>query len=375
MTAPSPRPLRVLVDAAILKPDLMGIRTYIAGIVSGLSRRPDIELIAATSRPQDLPVAAGLEVVELARGVQDFGRRAVWRERSLHRLVVRTRADAVLAPVPELPLRRLPVPSIMVVHDVTQVLAPALTGRLRWVRSTLGLPRACAAASRVVCVSNATLATLHSTVGVDPARCVVIPEGPQLLAAPGLPGAAREAEPFFLYAGTLLRHKNVPTLVRAFAAGEGAVPARLLLVGPASPEEIAELDRLRDNLGIGERVVHLGLVSPARLAELYAGALALVSPSLHEGFGLPVLEAMSVGTPALVSELPAFRELAADAARYVAEPLDPDRWRAELAALCRDAELRDTLSSRGRERARHFTWESVAERFTRLLFVVASRPR
>jgi len=373
VSAPTGRPLRVFVDAAILKPGLMGIGTYVAGVVYGLSHLPGIELIVATSRPEDLPAAPRLEVVELPRGVQDFGRRALWRERSLAGLLARTRADVLLAPVPELPLRRLRVPAVMVVHDVTQVLAPALSGRLRWLRATVGLPRACSVAARVVCVSHATLGMLHSTVGVDPDRCVVIPEGPQALTAPETARVAGDAEPFFLYAGTLLPHKNVRTLVRAFAVTGGAVPARLVLVGPASEEEAAGLDRLRDELGLGERVVHLGLVSPQRLAELYAGALALVSPSLHEGFGLPLLEALSAGTPALVSELPAFRELAGDAARYVAEPLDPNRWRVELVTLCRDAELRRTLSSRGVERARGFTWEDVGERFARVLCAVAGR--
>lgn len=363
----SSRPLRVLVDAAILKPDLMGIRTYIVGVVSALSRRTDVELIVATSRPEYLPTGMGLEVIVLPRGVQDFRRRAVWRERSLHRLVSRTGADVVLAPVPELPLRRLSVPAIIVVHDVTQILAPALMGRLRWLRAMLDLPRTCSAASVIVCVSHATLVMLHSTVGVDPARCVVIPEGPQLLGEEGNDARARDAEPFFLYTGTLLRHKNVPTLLRAFALADPAIPARLVMVGPASSREMAELNHLRDELRLGDRIVHLGLVTPKRLTELYADALALVSPSLQEGFGLPLLEAMAAGTPALVSDLPAFREVGGDAARYVAEPLDPRRWHAELAELCDDAESRRTLGARGRERAQRFSWQSVGERFADVL--------
>lgn len=375
MSTASSRPLRVLVDAAILKPDLMGIRTYVVGVVSALSRRPDFEVIVATSRPEDLPTGLGLEVIALPAHVQDFRRRALWRERNLHRLVAEARAEVLLAPVPELPVRRLPVPAVMVVHDVTQILAPALMGRLRWLRATLDLPRACAAASVVVCVSHYTLATLHSTVGVDPARCVVIPEGPQVSTNGAPRGESPDTDPFFLYAGTLLRHKNLTTLLRAFVPGDPTLPARLLMVGPASPQELGALDRLRDELGVTDRVVHLGLVTSERLAELYADALAVVSPSLHEGFGLPLLEAMAAGTPALVSELPAFRELAGDAARYVDEPLDPGRWRTELVELCADAESRRALAARGRERARRFSWESVGERFAELLLSVGPRAR
>ncbi len=373
MSVAGSRPLRVLVDAAILRPDLLGIRTYIDGVVSALSHRADLEVIVATSHPEDLPVDPGVEVIALPRHVQDFGRRALWRERSLHDLVRGTKADVVLAPVPELPVRRLPVPAVMVVHDVKQILAPALGGRLRWLRATLDLPRACAAASVVVCVSHSTLAALHSTVRVDPARCVVIPEAPQLsLDARSRSGHSRDADPFFLYAGALMPHKNVSTLLRAFAPGEPSLRARLVMVGSASLPELRALDRLREELGIGDRVVHLGPVTPERLGELYADALALVSPSLHEGFGLPVLEAMAAGTPALVTELPAFRELAADAARYVVEPLDPGRWRAELARLCDDPAERRALGDQGRERARRYSWERVGERFAEVLLTLTS---
>ncbi len=373
--APSSRPLRVLVDAAILKPDLMGIRTYIVGMLSGLARQADVEVVVATSRPEDLEGAGELEVVTLPSGVQDFRRRAVWRERFLDGLVSRTRTDIVLAPVPELPFRRLRVPAIIVVHDVTQILAPALMGRLRWLRATLDLPRATSAASAVVCVSHATLAMLHSTVGVDPTRCVVIPEGPQLLLATDHDEGSLETEPFFLYAGTLLRHKNLPTLLRAFALTDPAIPARLVMVGPASDRELGELHRLREELGLGDRIVHRGLVSTEELGRLYADAVAVVSPSLQEGFGLPLLEAMAAGAPAIVSDLPAFREVGGDAARYVVEPLNPRRWREKLCELAGDVELRRTLGVRGREQARHFTWETVGQRFADLAFSVAGRPR
>ena len=118
----------------------------------------------------------------------------------------------LLAPTVELPLRKLPVPAIMVVQDVGAIQMPALYGRLRWLRFALGIPLACRRADHVVCTSQATLAALRGSVRAFDTPCSVI--GAAGRALPQRPRAPR-ARPFILSVGSMLAHKNVRTLVAA----------------------------------------------------------------------------------------------------------------------------------------------------------------
>jgi glycosyltransferase involved in cell wall biosynthesis len=120
---------------------------------------------------------------------------------------------------------------------------------------------------------------------------------------------------------------------------------------------------------------HLGFVPAEELAGLYRSAHALVLPSLYEGFGLPVLEAMVAGTPVVASDIPSLREVAGQAALFVDRPLDPAAWREALARICTDAELREELVRRGRVEAERHSWPEVAGRFRDLLLRVAAEGR
>ena len=110
--------MQVLVDASILKPGLGGIATYAEGIVRALARRPGVRVTVATSLPERFAALDGVAVVALPAAVRAFGRRLRWRQRHLARLAAQTEADVVLAVTVELPLRRLGVPAVVVVHDV-----------------------------------------------------------------------------------------------------------------------------------------------------------------------------------------------------------------------------------------------------------------
>jgi glycosyltransferase involved in cell wall biosynthesis len=139
------------------------------------------------------------------------------------------------------------------------------------------------------------------------------------------------------------------------------VQVRLLLAGPADRETADRFEARRAELGLGERVRHLGFVPPERLAELYAGAAALVLSSLEEGFGRPALDAMSRGVPVIASDIAALRELTGSAAYLVDDPLDRDAWRAAISTVLGDAARREALVSAGHERAKAFAWRGIAE--------------
>ena len=114
-------------------------------------------------------------------------------------------------------------------------------------------------------------------------------------------------------------------------------------------------------LGVGDRLVFLGQVADARLPALYRGALAFVFPSLHEGFGLPPLEAMACGTPVVSSLATSLAEVVGDAALPI-DPLDVDSIAAGIARILEDGSLRGELRARGLAQAARFSWEDTARR-------------
>jgi glycosyltransferase involved in cell wall biosynthesis len=359
---------RVLVDAAIVKPNLGGLRTYIRSLVGALDDRGDVGLVVATSRPEEFAHAATAEIVAVPKATQNFTTRAAWREANLARLVQRTGADAVLVPYPEMSARRQRVPSVMVVHDVRAVVAPRYDSPGRRLRFVTALGPACRAASHVVCVSEFTRLSLDACVRLDPSHVSVIGEAasaqvivPDDLAAP--------ARPFVLHVGSLMPHKNVDTLVRAFALD--GVEHDLVLVGPATPGEARHLSGLIEDLGCGRRVHPLGWVDDAELGRLYGTARAVVIPSIHEGFGLPVLEAMQHGVPVVASDIAAFREVGGGHLTLVDRPLDPVAWRDALARL--ETDPPDLTAAT--EWAARWTWDDVAGQFVKLFDDLAERTR
>jgi glycosyltransferase involved in cell wall biosynthesis len=353
---------RILVDAAMVKPNLGGLRTYIRSLVGALHDRDDMALDIITSRPTEFAHAPAATIIPAPAATQSFVARTAWREARLGALAQRTGARAVLIPYPEMTLRRLAVPTVMVVHDVRAAVAPRYDTRGRRLRFAAALGAACRTASHVVCVSEFTHMSLDACVYVDPARVSVIGEAASAQIVPvtrsGPPPGER---PYVLYVGSLMPHKNVDTLVRAFAFD--GVNLDLVLVGPITAAERRRLDELIRSLGCGQRVRHLGWVDDAELGRRYAAAAAVAIPSLHEGFGLPVLEALQLGVPVVASDIPAFQEVAGDHALLVRHPLDPRSWRTAIGAVETIGE--DVVGS-GRAWALGRSWTDVGDQFVKL---------
>ena len=172
---------------------------------------------------------------------------------------------------------------------------------------------------------------------------------------------------YLLFVGNPKPHKNLEGLLAAFADLDSA-SARLVIVGEKSSNKGSTGDARPPS------AISIGRVDDARLPALYQGALALCFPSLYEGFGLPVVEAMASGTPVIASSTPAVAEIAGDAALLV-DPRDASEWTAAMAQLLVDPTLRQKLAARGQERAREFTWGKTARRTLELYrAVLAERP-
>jgi glycosyltransferase involved in cell wall biosynthesis len=352
--------LRLFIDGSIIKPQLGGIATYTRELIRALAERSDVTLCVATSAPEALALPTAVEVMDLPDSVRGFTRRAIWREWKVGKLVSQWSAHAVLSPTPELPLRRLRVPAIMVVHDVGALEAPELYGRLRWLRFAGGLPLACRSADHIVCVSRATLAALTARVPSCADYCTVIGEAPRVL--PVMHRAARRP-PYILTVGSLMAHKNVDTLVVAMGKPQ-LRGVELILVGPVGRRErelVAEWRR-----DSGQRIRHLGFVDTPQLAALYAGASVVALPSLHEGFGLPLLEAMQCGVPIVASSIPAHREVGGNAPLFVDDPYSASEWAGALGHVIEAPGVSGSMARRGLARARDTTWAAVADQIARL---------
>lgn len=217
-------------------------------------------------------------------------------------------------------------------------------------------------ADLVISPSQATLDGLRS-IARPPRRVRVVPLGTDLTAPREPEPVLRELgveRPYVLWVGTLEPRKNLERAIRGFveAVGSGVRRGdglRLYLVGPRGWDR-GRVAELLEQRGVRELVRWLGPQPRERLAAVYAGAEAFVFPSLGEGFGLPVLEAMACGTPVVTSDRSALREVAGDAA-VLCDPTDESSIAGALARLLGDPELAEACRRSGLRRAAEFTWE------------------
>ncbi len=218
-------------------------------------------------------------------------------------------------------------------------------------------------AHRLLAISVAMRDELVAFGYAAPERIHVVPLGPRALVAAGEASLPQELPPrYALFVGTLEPRKNVGVLLAAWRllARRGATDLPVLLLcgrwGWKSEELRQDIERAQRQ-GLAR---HLGYVGEPELAALYRAATCLVLPSLYEGFGLPVVEAMAAGTPVVASDIPVLREVADEAALF-ADPRDPEAWAERLARVFTDAALRRRLVQRGRARAQDFSWRRTAD--------------
>ncbi len=222
-------------------------------------------------------------------------------------------------------------------------------------------------ADRVIAISEATKRSVLDIVGIDPARVAVTPLGyDRAIYRPVEEGEAQrvaerygiEGEYFINLSSLLWYRKNLPGLVRAFAKAKKVVGGRLVITGrrgEAYPEVVDAIKRL----GLEGDVHLIGYVPLEHIPALLGGARAMVFPSLHEGFGLPVVEAMACGCPVITSSCSSMPEVAGDAALFV-DPMDEVSIAQAMINIASDAGLRKKLIEKGLNRASGFSWEKTA---------------
>ncbi len=282
-------------------------------------------------------------------------------------LLARERVYLFHSPYVLLPLLTR-VKSVMTVHDLILERYPEYRPRSylqRFYRpvTQAGIKRA----ERILTVSESTARDVQSFYRVDRATIQVIgnaidvtfkrERNPRRLTEVreryGLP------ERFILTIGAGRPHKNVEVLVEAFAHLDPALAVTLVIGGKHDTRFPDTIGSLIETHAIGHRVIRLGTIQEADLPVVYSLATIFVFPSLVEGFGLPPLEAMACGTPVLASMTSAVSDVVGDAALPF-DARDPQQLTVVLDKALHDETLRNTLSQRGEERARAFSWEKVA---------------
>jgi glycosyltransferase involved in cell wall biosynthesis len=260
------------------------------------------------------------------------------------------------------------VPGMVTVHDLQPLVMPEHFTTLKRTFGRLSIPPSARHAHRIVTLTEVTRTMLIERLGVAPDRVVVIPAGvtppskETLAAEEATDVRARyglEGRPLFLYPAITYPHKNHLFLLDAFArVVEQRDDALLLLTAGPAQMEGRVMEAVR-SLGIWRNVNRLGRIPRIDIDALYHEAVALVFPSKFEGFGIPVLEAMTRGCPVVAADATALPEVAGEAATLL--PLDdPQPWADEMLRLLDDETHRQRLSAAGIERAASFDWASVA---------------
>jgi glycosyltransferase involved in cell wall biosynthesis len=271
--------------------------------------------------------------------------------------------DLVHAPSPAVPPTGS-VPLVVTVHDAAPLVMPDAFTRRGVTFHRQGFAAAAERARLVIAVSEFSADEIVTHTAIPRDRIRVVPNGVDVArATPERVNEARvrfgiDDRPYVFWAGTFQPRKNVRALLDAFTRLDpDEVPHRLVLAGPQGWKPYDTDAAVAQALG--DRVRLLGPVGREHLFPLFAGADLFAFPSRHEGFGIPVAEAMAQGTAVVCADIPALREVAGDAARFVA-PDDVEGWVTALRELLASTGARAALADRGSARVERYSWERCA---------------
>ncbi len=269
-------------------------------------------------------------------------------------VLVRLRPRVYFSPGFNPPLRS-PVPLVFTIHDLIHLRFPEETSAHKQAYYRLVVRPAAGRAYRVLTVSEFSKREILEWAGLPKEKVLVVGNGVgSEFSSEGKRNVS--GYPYLFYVGNLKPHKNLQRLLKAFARSGLSGEVRLLCTG--SPDE-PSLRLIRD-MGLEDCVIFKGVIPDEELPAYYRGALALVFPSLYEGFGLPALEAMACGTPVVTSGITALPEVVGDAA-VVVDPYDAESIAWGIRRVVEDNALREELRRKGIERAKQFSWDRTAE--------------
>lgn len=351
--------MSLLINLSSVLPQPTGLATYSLNLVKELaSLAPDVVSPTDLKVGQHYPSPPDLTA---DHGLKGHLKRLIWTQTKLPQLYRRLAADLLFSPIPEAPLWS-GCHWVVTVHDLIplrffKAASPAALYNRHYI------PQVLHQSQHIICNSEATA---HDIIHfcqipaqkVTPIALAYDAEHFRFLQLP--------TKPYFLHLGRIAPYKNVQRLINAFATLANHSDYELWLAGPPDQRYLPAIAAQIREKGIASQVKFLNYVPYSELPILLNQAIALVFPSLWEGFGLPVLEAMACGTPVITSNLASLPEVAGDAALLV-DPYDEAAIALAMKDVATDSLLHSQLRIAGLERVKQFSWEKTGKATSELL--------
>lgn len=348
----------LLINLAFVPTKPTGLGVYALNLIQHLSRTDSCILsdrAIAGHRHQPSPPGATTDA-----GKRGHAQRLWWTQFQVPQIYRQLKAKLFFSPVPEAPLWSS-CRTVVTVHDLIPLHFPQRGSPLT-LYCRYYLPQVIRQAEHIICDSESTLRDIYHFFGRPPGATTVIPlaydnSHYRLLNLP--------RQPYFLYVGSHYTYKNLGRLIEAFA--QIKLPDfKLLIAGVPDSRYTPFLRAQVEELELGDRVQFLSYVPYDQLPQLINQAIALVFPSLWEGFGLPVLEAMACGTPVITSKVSSLPEVAEDAALLI-DPYNVDELAEAMMAVACDSSLWARLHGAGLARAKAFSWQKTGQQTSAIL--------
>ena len=306
-------------------------------------------------------------------GSKDRLKRLAWTQMQLPTLARKYKADLIFTPAPEGYLGDQAIPQILMVHDLRPLIHPECSMQTLYFKSWVPpLLRQC---THILTNSEFTAREINRSIGVSEDKITVTPLGYESEHFYFSESFQRlHDRPYLLHIGQAYPHKNLKRLIQAFDSIAHRFPdVDLLLLGKPHPSQTLRLQKLVAELNLSDRVIFKSYVPYTDLPNWYRGACAFVYPSLWEGFGLPILEAMACGCPVITSYGSGAQEVAMNAALLVDPYSLPELVDSITKILVSEYKQRD-LQLRGIEHARLFSWSSTSSRISEVISRMTAIP-
>jgi glycosyltransferase involved in cell wall biosynthesis len=347
-------PHNLLINLSVLFPKPTGISTYILNLLPYL-KSLEPTLLTANIYP-DFTCYSIPNDLAPDRGAKGHLKRLLWTQFKLSQIYQKLNANLLFSPLPEAPINS-PCRFVVMVHDLIPLRFPSITSPLtHYFRYYV--PQVLQQAKHIICNSQATAKDISEYYRIPASKITPIPLAydnnhfrPVNTIKPNIP--------YFLYLGRPNPYKNLPRLITAFAQlPRDLENHHLWIAGAFDRRYTPNLQQQAQELGISDRIKFLDYIAYNDLPKVLSQATALIFPSLWEGFGLPVLEAMACGTPVITSNLSSLPEVTAESAILI-NPYQTEEIAEAMKIVASDGQLRAKLSYLGLQRTSYFSWEKT----------------
>ena len=350
--------MQIIFNAAFDTKLKVGISLYIQKLIPHLAKVCDLTILT----PDPHLFSGYGKTIPVPDFVRYNLRRTLWTMTTLNQYLKKNEA-ILFSPIPTLPLFPK-IPAIAVVHDLTPLIVKRSIVAKEKLFFWLGL-QSLKFADYIITVSNHTKKDLRKFHLIPPNRIVVAWNGPGITPSAFETDFGKQFTPYILYVGSHSAHKNLSRLIAAFARIIRQVSKnqvlKLVIVGQGSLSQLAQTRRTIAHFHLQPQVLLFDQLDENHLSSLYRNCLFLVHPSIYEGFGLPVLEAMLHGAPIACSKTSSLTEVAGEAAVFF-DPYSTEDIAQKIQLLLDQPDLRQKLGEKGLKRANQFSWNKTAQK-------------